>query len=346
MDTLAQNQSRNYRFNFWKDKFWIWVLVLPFGLIIWIMPFVLFFGLLGTKNSPVWFPLFGFIFLGIPAYWIGWIFVYSVMEYIYTKVTITENWISIRLPWLLFPILPVVKRIEINQIHRANFFARYGSRIAIFLYYLKENKERKFYIPRFQYDPAYQREISMLHGRINPALSQANSVNDLDSNMTKIKMETLNKGTTRPYFRPSLFEKLLNFLIFVLIAGIFAISSWITYSIPPGGITSIEIGFSTASIFILLGLVGLVPVIGQVLFWFFGRIVINSVSGFVLHYSPDLIRWHTPEPINKVLGFFNIQPFHATFTDFLFWSIFLLSFLISMVSTIGWFKRKSFNAKD
>ncbi|MCX6055543.1 MAG: hypothetical protein NTZ74_11635 [Chloroflexi bacterium] len=87
-----------YRFHFIKDHFLAWVILLPFGLICRAIPLVLFFGLKVPKNTPDWFPLFAFMLLGLPAYLVGWVFVYSLMEGIYTKVTIAENSISIMLP--------------------------------------------------------------------------------------------------------------------------------------------------------------------------------------------------------------------------------------------------------
>lgn len=140
----------------------MWALCLPIGIICWAIPFIILFGLMNTKNSPQWFPYFGFIFLGIPSYLVGWIFVYSFMEGILTKVTIADNLISIRLPWLIFPIIPVKKSISLDQIHRVDLFAPYGSRTAVFLYYMKNGKERRFYIPKFKYDPAYMDEIIAL----------------------------------------------------------------------------------------------------------------------------------------------------------------------------------------
>jgi hypothetical protein len=157
---------RCYKFNFLKDRFWIWAMVLPFGLICWAIPFAVFFGLLIIRNSPNWFPMFGFIFLGIPAYLVGWIFVYSFMEGIYTKVTITENWISIRLPWLIFPVLPITKKVDIDEINRMNLFAPYGSRTAVFLYFYDRSKERHFYLPRFKHNQNYINDILTIQKKV------------------------------------------------------------------------------------------------------------------------------------------------------------------------------------
>lgn len=338
--------SRRYRFNFWKDRFWIWALVLPFGLICWVLPFIIFFGLLNTRNSPDWFPLFGFLFLGLPGYLVGWIFVYSFMEGIYTRVTIAENWISIRLPWLLFPVFPVVKRIEINEIRRADLFARYGSRTAVFLYYDDRGKERHFYLPMLQYDPAYKQEMFTLKKRVEADYPAANAAMTAEGSETQAKLERLQTVRSRIHLRPNLFERFVRFLYFIILIGIFVVSCWIASNIPPGGITAVEIGFSVAFAFSLLGLLGLLPVIGQVLFWLFGRFLIASLSGLLFHISTDSVLWSTPGSVNQILARFNLPPIQASYTDFLFWSILVFSILVSLDCTIGWLRRRAINRKD
>jgi len=203
----------SYKFNFWKDRFWVWALCLPFGLICWAIPFVLFFGLSKADNAPGWFPLFGFVFLGLPSYLVGWIFVYSLMEGLYTKVTMTDSWVSIRLPWLIFPIIPVVKRIDLERIRRINLFAPYGSRAAVFLYYFEKNKERHFYLPRFEHNPAYIQIMMALKDRIEPSLIPFISSPDSESQGTLSAKDALIKAKRYPSLRPRFIDKALNELI-------------------------------------------------------------------------------------------------------------------------------------
>jgi hypothetical protein len=164
MEQIDLNK-RTYRFHFIKDHFWIWAVLIPFGIICWVLPFIIFWGLGRMSNSPAWFPYFGFVFLGIPCYLIGWIFVYSVMEGIYTRVAFTNQTISIRFPSLVFPLIPVERTLDIYKIQRVDMFARYGTRIAVFLFYNQEGKERRFYIPRFKHNPAYDEELRLLKDR-------------------------------------------------------------------------------------------------------------------------------------------------------------------------------------
>ena len=339
MDTTGK--PRNYKFNFWKESFWAWALVLPFGLISWAISFVLFFGLMNANNTPGWFPLFGFIYLGIPGYLVGWIFVYSLMEGLYTKVTIADTWVSIRLPWLIFPLIPVVKRINLEQIHRINLFAPYGSRIAVFLYFFKKKKERHFYLPRFKYNPPYIEEMVAMQKRVESLNPSAEGGISLGADQMKAKNELLQQRLPRFSGRPIFIQRVIHLLYSFVLLGIVGISAWITSSMPPGGIDVIEIGFIIGLLFSLFGLFGMYPVIGQILIWFFGRVGIRAISGFIFKLSPDTIFWDTPESVNAIFSQFNIQPVHASFTDFLFWSILIFSIIISLDNTIGWLRRRA-----
>lgn len=336
------NQQRSYKFHFWKDKFWIWLLVLPFGLICWAIPFVLFIGLTNTSNSPDWFPYFGFFLLGIPGYWIGWIFVYSLMEGFYTKVTLTASQISIRLPWLIFPIIPITKRIAIEKVFKVDLFARYGTRTAVFLFYRNQHgRERRFYLPLFMHDPAYGKEMLALRDRIMGLSDQPSEVTQASpDDAMPGKTERMQTGKFTRYLPPSPIERFIRFLYLLVLVGIFAISAWITSTVPPGGITAVEIGFSIAFVASLIGLVGLLPIIGQILIWFFGRAVITWAANLFTHLSTDDISWTTPDAVNVILAQFNLKPIHATFTDFLFWSVLIFSSLISLDRLIGWPRRR------
>jgi len=339
MDTPEKH--RNYKFNFWKDGFWAWALVLPLGLITWAIPFVSLFGLMNTDNAPGWFPIFGFVFLSLPAYLVGWIFVYSLMEGLYTKVTITDNWVSVRLPWLVFPGIPIVKRITLEQIHRIDLFAPYGSRTAVFLYYFKKDKVRHFYLPRFKDNPPYIEEVIAIQKRVESIYPSAEGGFSDEADQMKAKNELLQQRIPRFNGRPIFIQRVIHLLYGFVLLGIAGISAWITSSLPPGGIDAIGIGFVIGFIFSWFGMFGMYPVVGQILIWFFGRLVISMISGFFFHLSPNSIYWDTPESVNKIFSQFNIQPVHASFTDFLFWSILIFSILISLDNTIGKLRRRA-----
>ena len=187
------NPIRSYHFDFKKDRVWMWALVLPFGLIAWAVPAVLFYGLRAT-NSPTWFaPFMAFIFLGIPFYLVGWIFVYSFMEGVFSKVTSTSQWVTLRTPWLVFPLIMVTKKLVLEKVKRVNLFAPYGSRIAVFLFYLKGKKERRFYLPKFKHSPEYLEEMTAIQNRVEPPASVSmQAVENIDTpNVPDAKMQML-----------------------------------------------------------------------------------------------------------------------------------------------------------
>jgi len=332
---------RNYKFNFLKDGFWVWALSLPIGLICWVIPFVLLFGLMNAGNAPGWFPIFGFILLGIPAYLVGWIFIYSLMEGIYTKVTIADEWVSVRLPWLIFPIFPITKKIDFDGIHRVNLFAPYGSRLAVYLYFHKNNKERHFYLPRFKNNPPYLEEILAIQKRVESVNPSVEGDISLDADRFEGKDELLQQRVAPFSGRPIFIQRVIHLLYGFEFLGIVGVSAWITSRLPPGGIEAIEIGFSMGFIFSWFGLLGMYPVIGQILICFFGRWGIGVISGLFFHITPDAIFWDTPQSVNIILSQLHLQPIHATFSDFLFWSILIFSIFITLDNGIGWLRRRA-----
>jgi hypothetical protein len=325
MDT--PEKLKTFKFNFWKDGFWAWIVALPFGLICWAVPFVVFFGLIPMNNTPAWFPFFGFVFTGIPAYWVGWIFVYSLMEGITTKVTIADDWVSIRLPWLVFPVFSITKKIDLENIHRINLFTQYGSRIAVYLYFN---------------NPPYMEEILSIQRRVESMYPTVEGNIALYADSVKATNDPLLQKVPSFNGRSIFIQRVIQFLFGFVFFGIIGVSAWITSSMPPGGIDAVAIGLNMGFFFAWFGLLGMVPVIGQVLFWFFGRWVIGVISGLFFHLSPDKIYWEPPELINKLLTQFHIQPIHATFADFLFWSILFFSIIISLDHGIGWLRRRAF----
>jgi len=341
METL-NHSYKTYKFNFWKDHFWVWALSLPFGLICWAIPFVLFFGLMNTKNSPGWFPIFGFIFLGIPCYLVGWIFVYSLMEGFYTKVTMTDSWVSIRLPWLIFPIIPVVKRIDLERIQRINLFAPYGSRAAVFLYYFEKNKERHFYLPRFEHNPAYIQIMLALKDRVEPSLIPSISSSDSESQGTLSAKEALIKAKRYPSPHPRFIDKALNELIVYSVLALFGIGGWITLSLPASNkIEAFIVGSSLAFVCFLLAVVfcSFLPGIGVIAFWFLGHPIIRAILW--LFQVPD-VNWDTPLVMNQFLARWNIPPVHSTLVEFFFWATLIISIEVSISNIVSRIWRRAY----
>jgi len=335
---------KTYKFDFWKDRFWMWALALPFGLISWAIPFVLLIGLSNVNNSnaPGWFPIFGFVFLGIPAYLIGWIFVYSLMEGIYTKVTITDSWVSVRLPWLIFPIIPVVKRINLERIQRINLFAPYGSRRAVFLYYFEKNKERHFYLPRFEHNPAYIQIMMALKDRIEPPPIPSVSSLGSESQEAPSAKEALIKAKRTPSLRPRFIDKALNELIVYSLLAMLGISGWITLSLPASNkMEAFIVGPTIALLCFLLAAVfsSFLPGVGPIAFWFLGRPIVRAILWLL--QVPD-VNWDSPPVMNQFLARWNIPPAHSTLVEFLFWATIIISIEVSIGSFVGWLRRRAY----
>jgi len=340
---LLKQPARSYKFHFFKDRFWIWAVSLPIGLICWAIPFVMLMGLRNAGGTPGWFPFFGFLFLGVPGYLLGWIFVYSLMEGIYTKVTFTDEHVSIRLPWLIFPLIPVVKGIDLRQVYRINPFARYGSRIAVFLYYRRNGKERHFYIPLFKNNPAYAKEINALQARFaSGVIDQVGAQSKSQILERQFSTDSTQISTTR-HASPAIWS-LQRFINKVMVLAIFVISgicAWICSTIPPGGFEPATYGFTMALLLCLVSLVGELPGIGQIVIWFLGRWVITTASGHLIGISSDSVTWNLPQSFSKILASYQIKVTHGTLTDFLFWSILGYSILISLSVVLGWLGRRS-----
>lgn len=332
---------KSYKFDFWKDHFWVWALGLPFGLICWAVPFVVLFGLSKANNAPGWFPIFGFIFLGIPCYLVGWIFVYSLMEGIYTKVTIAENWVSIRLPWLIFPLIPVVRRIDLARIRRINLQAPYGSRAAVFLYYYEKNKERHYYLPRFEHNIPYIRIMMALKNRIEPPLSPPTSAPDSEPQGTHSTKEGLIKGKHTPRLRRRFIDKALYELTVYSFLALLGISGWITLSLPTSNkIEAFVVGpFLAFVCFLLAAACGFLPGIGPIAFWFLGHPIIRAILW--LFQVPD-VNWDTPPVMNQLLARWNIPPVHSTLVEFFFWATLIISIEVSISNIVDRIWRRAY----
>jgi hypothetical protein len=165
--------SRSYHFNFVKDRFWIWAVLLPFGLICWFLPFVVLYGLMNTGLGKNTSAVIAFLFLGIPCYLVGWIFVYSLMEGIITRVTFTDTEIRYRTPNKMFPIFWGTKKVLKENINNIAMNVPYGTRAAIYLYYSKKSKRRNFYLPKFKNQPDYLKEFDHINDHLVQPLDSA-----------------------------------------------------------------------------------------------------------------------------------------------------------------------------
>lgn len=345
----SKQQFRSYKFHFIKDHFLIWAVASPLGLICWALPVVLFLGLRDTGDVSLAF--FVSVILGVICYLLGIIFIYQLMEGIYTRVTFTDDHILRRLPWLFFPLIQVKKQLDLNQVQHIELYAHYGTRKAVFLYYKKNKREKKFYIPRFEHDPAYLHELAALDARFAPATE--------DEDLLMHATPTLNKQLSAEQVLPSemppasrtlqfletFISKLLNLAIYIIPV----VSGYISRTIPPGGFIPALTGAFLSLMLCLIGLwVGRFPLISQVLFWLYGRKIIVTSSKLLMGVSSDSINWDLPEFIQGILGGELYKTAFNTLTDFLFWSVFGFTILESIAVILGRLKqrimKKSLNA--
>ena len=346
---VSMNQSsypnRSYKFDFIKDRFWIWFLVLPFGLICFAVPLVVYFGLKHLNGQPDWFPFFGLVILGIPCYLVGWIFLYSVMEYVYTKVTISENQVDLRLPSLMLPILPVHKQINLDQVHRIDTFARYGSRVAIFLYFYHKNKERHFYLPKFRFDQEYLEVVKSLRMRIESRVPQPEHQSPV--HLGGLPASDPKQVSPQRSLRTYWLDRLLHELIVYSFLANLVVSGWIFLAQPPSGLEAFIIGMSLgAALSIAVIFLSNNLIISPILIWFFGRWLIKTAAFLLTSLNIDLVMWRTPAWINSILAWLQIEPVRASSTEYFFWSLMALSTLVSLQTIKAWMQKRAWSNQN
>ena len=331
-DLEMEDHSHRYHFDLRKDYGWIWLAALPFGLVCWVIPFVLAFGLTGTGMEKGTAAVIAFLFLGVPAYLVGWIFIYSFMETIVTCVTFSDDTIYHRTPLMIFPLFWKTKKIALSEIENINFFAPYGTRTAILLFLHHGNKTRKYFLPRFKDQPDYLDEFKAFSKGMD-----GNQFNEKIGVKETVKEQMLADGSSRHSnlrFWNSILNIFNGFLIFILILG----CGLFCLQLPVPAYQAFSAGASVGMVLVLLCLVISIPVLGQGLIWFFGRTVIVWSFGFLKINSDSLLM---PSVLQR---FFNQWlkwgGGNISLTDFAFWCFFLLSILYSVDRLVRHFNRK------
>jgi hypothetical protein len=262
------------------------------------------------------------------------------MEGIFTKVTLAKSWVSIRLPWLIFPLIPVKRRIDLACIRRINLEAPYGSRAAVFLYYLKNNKERHFYLPRFNHNIPYLRQMMALKDRIEPPpVAPASGFGSEAQGMHSMQTGLM-KGKGAPRLRRRFIDKVLYELTVYSLLVFLGVSGWVTLSMPfSNKLEAFIMGPTLAFLcFMLAAVCNYLPVIGPILIWFVGHAIIRAALWLL--QMPNTT-WDTPAVVNQFLGRWNIAPIHSTLVEFLFWATLIISIELSIRGILGWFERRA-----
>ena len=274
-----QDKNRSsFRFRFWKDRVWVWTFLLPLGVICWGMPVVV---LLGLKSSemPIVARIMVLVFLGIPAYLVGYIFVYNFIEGIFTKVTITDQKISHQAPWVIFPLILVTKNIAIPSIHHIDLMVGYGiGRFAVQVGYQRGEKKRYAFIPQFK-DSEYIRTVVALKNwlEVSPVPAAPSASGESRETFLSHKKEEALKPNRYISSRPLLIERFLTVIINLSIFAMFGICGWITTNLPAPKVEAFMAGFGVAIVCIWIAFCGVWPGIGQVALWLLGRPVIRAV---------------------------------------------------------------------
>jgi len=326
------NHFRSYHFDLIKDHGWIWLVTLPFGLVCWVIPFVLLWGLTGTGMEKSTADVIVFLLLGVPALLIGWIFVYSFMEVLITRVSFSDGTIDHRKPLLIFPLVWNTKKIRVSEVESVNLFARYGTRFAILLFLRQGNKSKKYFLPQFKDQPSYLDEFSGF--KKDSARFQVGEGTSIE---TPKKDEMLAVATTR-HSNLRVWDAFLKYfsglLIFILIIG----CGYYCLQLPGPAFQLFSSGVSVGMVLVLICLVISIPVLGQGLIWFLGRMMIVWSFGFLNINSDSLFM---PVVLQR---FFNQwlkwNGGQVSLTDFAFWCFFLLSILYSMDRLVRRFNRR------
>jgi len=333
----VENTTHSYHFGLKKDHGWMWIIALPFGLICWAIPFVLNWGLIGTGLEQDTTAVIAFLFLGVPAYLVGWIFVYSFMEIIITRVSFSDSAIYHRTPFLIFPIFWRTKKIIISEIDNIDFMARYGSRFAILLFIKRGDKLKRHFLPRFRDQPEYLKEFEAFSK--NKGTFEENGLLKAKTGIEGMVKEQVlaaasaNQASLRTWNR--ILKLSSGLIIFTLIIG----CGYYCMQLPVSVYVSFSAGASVGMALVLLCLVTSIPVLGQGLIWFFGRGVVAWLFSFVNVNSGTLFM---PASLHRLLReWLNWDTSRLSLTDFTFWCVFLLSVLYSVDRLVRRFKRKS-----
>ncbi len=326
------NHFRNYHFDLIKDHGWIWLVILPFGMICWAIPFVILWGLTGTGMEKGTAAVIAFLFLGIPAYLVGLIFVYSFMEALITRVSFSDGTIEHRTPFLIFPLFWRTKKIAKSEIKSIDLFARYGTRTAILLYIRKGDKIQKYSLPFFKNQSDYLSEFKAFI-----KTSDSNPINEKSSIEEPVKEQMLADAAVRQSNLRAwdIFLKFFSGLvIFILMIG----CGYYCLQLPGPAFELFSAGVSVGLVLVLVCQVISIPVLGQGLIWFLGRMMIVWLFSFLKINSDNLFISETLQRF--IFQWLKWDAGKTSLTDFAFWCFFLLSILYSLDRVVRHFNRR------
>jgi len=336
------NDKHTYHFDFFRDRVWMFALILPIGFLCWLLPFVLLWGLMRSGLEMGTSIIIAFLLLGVPAYLVGWVIIYSYMEGVITRVSFTDNEIRHRTPWMPFPLFWLTKKISIEKIEDIAMNIPYGTRIAVYLYFHKGKKQCKFYLPRFKNQPDYVDEFRAINTRLP---HPSDMLAPLGGTRTEQQVKTDMLAAARskkPVIR--FWDFMVKFISSVFVLGVSFGSGLICLQLPIPGVQAFIAGVTGGFFCSLICLVATFPVLGQVLIWFFARQAIGIVF-WLVGIQPDTLTLSAS--LNKYLQALLFQPARIfSLTDFIFWMVFILSILYSLDRIVRWLLRMKLPEKN
>ena len=213
----------------------------------------------------------------------------------------------------------------------------------MFLYYVEKDKERHFYLPRFEHNPAYIQIMRALKDRIEPSPIPSSSSPDSESQGTLPANAASGKAKPSPSLRPRFIDKALNELIGYSFLALLGIGGWITLSLPASSnkIEAFITGATLAFVCFLLAVIvcSLFPGIGVIALWFLGHPLIRAILGL---FQVRDVNWDTPQVMNQFLARWNIPPVHSTLVEFFFWATLIISIEVSISNIVGRIWRRAY----
>jgi hypothetical protein len=265
------------------------------------------------------------------------------MQGVSTRVTIHEETIILKKPWFPFPFFTTTRRIRLADISQLKMSLGFGGgNITLFVHKNASKKIRQIPFPQFK-DTNYLREMVAIKTRVEPPSLLVKPATELPESESLVEPTNIPAGTKKPTFRmrPYFIEKVLYTFTSLGMLEMALIGGWITTTLIGKKTDTFSVGFSAGSLCFFLALCGLFPGIGQVAFWFLGHPVLKAIF-WLLQIKGDEINWDAPFAVNQFLKQLNIPPIHSTFTEFIFWSVLVISIFISLTVIIGWFKRQAY----
>lgn len=229
---IQEKLQTPFRYPFWKDKVWVWTPLLPIGILCWGMPIAMLFAL-ASPNVPNGVRIFmALILIGVPAYLVGYIFIYSFIEGVFTKVAINDQQISYRTPWVVFPVVLVTKKIALSDIEQIRFMVSYGiGRFAIRVAYRQGKRVCILHLSQFR-DSQYIQAMKAVQARVEPATFFPSSPDSIPQLTLSTKDTLLDSRKRRYNLRPRFIDKVWSVLINFSIFAMFGIGGWITSTLP------------------------------------------------------------------------------------------------------------------